>query len=134
MSSYLNIYGVLKDTKKKISLASFSRSHSFYQAINENMSVVWAGNEDVYTDLTSVEVHRVISDVNKQISDVDIRLSEYERHANGNVDIINDILSFKEYREELVSTREYLYFLNELIDNTTYDYENAFEKIVCNIS
>ena len=134
MSSYLNIYGVLKDSEKKIYLAGFSRNHPLYQAINENISVAWAGNEDVYTDLTSVEVQRVISDINKQISEVDNRLSEYERYASGNIDIINDILSFKEYREELVSTKEYLYFLEELIDNTTYNYENAFEKIVCNIS
>lgn len=134
MSSYLNIYGVLKDSEKKIYLAGFSRNHSLYQAINENIGVAWAGNEDVYTDLTSKKVQNVISDVNKQISDIDKRLSEYEKYANGNTDIINDIIRFKEFREVLISTREYLYFLNELIDNTTYDFENAFEKLVCNIS
>ncbi|MGN0966517.1 MAG: hypothetical protein ACI4OP_02870 [Candidatus Coprovivens sp.] len=134
MSSYLNIYGVLKDSEKKISLASFSRSHQLYQELNDNLSIPWAGNDDVYMDLTNTDIQRVISNVNKQISEVDKRLSEYERHANGNIDIINDILSFKEYREELISTREYLYFLEELIDNTTYNYEDAFEKIICNIS
>ena len=68
------------------------------------------------------------------MEDIDKKINEYEKHANGNIDIINDILDLKEYREELVSTREYLEFLDELIDNTTYNFENAFEKIVCNIS
>lgn len=133
MSSYLNIYGVLKDSKKKIYLAGFSRNHPLYQAIGENIYVT-CGEEETYTDLTNNEVQKVILDVNKQIAEVDKRLSEYERHANGNIDIINDILNIKEFREELVSTKEYLYFLEELIDNTTYNYEDAFEKIVCNIS
>lgn len=132
MSSYLNIYGVLKDSGKKIYLAGFSRNHSLYQAISDNISTSWDG--EVYTDLTSTEVQSVISDVNKQISDIDKRLSEYEKYANGNPDIINDIIRFKEFREVLISTREYLYFLDELINNTTYDYEDAFEKLVCNIS
>lgn len=134
MSSYLNIYGVLKDPKKMVYLASFSRNHSLYQAISDNIYVTWGGDEKTYTDLTSTDVQRVISSINKQISDIDKRISECERHANGNMDIINDIISFKEFREELVSTKEYLYFLDELIDNTTYNYEDAFEKIVCNIS
>lgn len=134
MSSYLHIYGVLKDSKKRIHLASFCRNHSLYQVISDNIYVTWGGDEKTYTDLTSTDVQRVISSINKQISDVDKRISEYERHTNGNMDIINDIIRFKEFREGLVSTKEYLYFLEELIDNTTYDYEDAFEKIVCNIS
>lgn len=133
MSSYLNIYGVLKDPEKRVHLASFGRNHSLYQAINDNIYVT-CGDEPTYTDLTGTDVQRVISSINKQISDVDKRISEYERHTNGNMDIINDIIRFKEFREVLVSTKEYLYFLEELIDNTTYDYEDAFEKIVCNIS
>lgn len=134
MSSYLNIYGVLKDSDKKINLAGFSRSNQFYQELNDHINIAWAGDEDVFTELTSTLVHTVISDINQQISDLDKRILEYEKHANGNIDIINDILSFKEYREELVFTRTYLKFLNELIDNTTYGFKNAFEKIVCNIS
>ena len=132
MSSYLNIYGILKDSGKKIYLAGFSRNHSLYQAINDNINI--SRDENVYTDLTSKKVQSVISDVNKQISDIDKRLSEYEKYANGNPDIINDIIRFKEFREVLISTREYLYFLDELTENTTYDYEDAFEKLVCNIS
>lgn len=134
MSSYINIYGVLKNSDKKINLVGFSRNHQFYQELNEHINIAWAGDKDIYTELTSSLVQSVISDVEQQISNIDKKINEYEKHANGNIDIINDILDLKEYREELVSTREYLEFLDELIDNTTYNFENAFEKIVCNIS
>lgn len=132
MSSYLNIYGVLKEDDRKICIVSYSRSCPIYQTLYENLHIEWAGNEDRYTELTTEKVNAVLSEVKNQISNLEKRINEYEKHANGNMDVINEILNSREYLEELISTREYLYFINDIIDNVNYS--DTLKGIVCNIS
>lgn len=134
MSSYLNIYGVLRDTGNKIELISFSRNHSVYQELTENLSIAHVGNEETYTKLDEFNISDALNSIQSSISNTENRIIEYEKHAGGNIEIINDIIEFKEYVKELKSTAEYLNFIKELINNTTYGWDNTFEKIVCNIS
>lgn len=53
MSSYLNIYGIPKEGDKPIEIVSFSRFHCVYGAICDEINIAWAGNSDVYTNLTT---------------------------------------------------------------------------------
>lgn len=132
MSSYLNIYGVLKEDDRKICIVSYSRNCPIYQTFYENLNIEWAGNDDKYTELTTEKVNAVLYEVKNQISNLEKRINEYEKHANGNMDVINEILNSREYLEELISTREYLYFINDIIDNVNYS--DTLKGIVCNIS
>ena len=61
MSSYLNIYGISKEGDRPIEIVSFSRSHCVYGAICDEINVAWAGNSDVYTDLTTEMIGTIVA-------------------------------------------------------------------------
>ena len=64
MSSYLSIYGVERATDNKLLLVSYSRSNGFYQAINDNMSVVFDnGEEPQYSEITLENITDAMDDV-----------------------------------------------------------------------
>lgn len=168
MSSYLSIYGVERATDNKLLLVSYSRSNGVYQAINDNMSVVFDnGEEPQYSEITLENITDAMDDVKKDIDDANRRINEFEKIAFRKVDsideeslekmeeeqpspeyddyvdenekmdifeIVNEILSWKEYVDELYCTYYKLEFILNMLDEIEYNDESDFSKIVCNIN
>jgi prephenate dehydrogenase len=142
MSSYLNIYvrPNIKDGKesKKMCLMSVSRSHPLYQAINEAGSFyaytsIGENTEERFYELTSNLINSICKDSSEEIMAAEKRLKEYEKYASGNSEIIQDIISTKEYLEEIKETYNQLCFIRQIVD----DVENGFTdfgKVFINIS
>lgn len=142
MSSYLNIYVLPKindgQEPKKMLLYSVSRSSDLYQAINEAGSFyaytsISENAEEHFYELTSNLLSALCQNSNEEIQVVEKRLNEYEKHAAGNSEIIQDIISTKEYLEELKGTYNELCFIKQLVDDIESGYTD-FEKVFINIT
>lgn len=142
MSSYLNIYvqPKMKDGKesKKMCLMSFSRSHPLYQAIDEAGSFyaytsIGENAEEQFYELSSDLINSICQDSNTEIQITEKRLNEYEKYAAGNSEIIQDIISTKEYLEELKETYNQLCFIRQIVDDVENDFSD-FEKVFINIA
>lgn len=123
MSSYLNIYAVPKESDKKLLLFSYSRSHPTYQAFYEYGGIAYAGIENKYTKVTLSMMEDITADAYKEMYDTKSKIAEYEKYAAGNTDIIQDIISTKEYYNELQENYYRLCIIKEMV----YD----IEKIDC---
>lgn len=142
MSSYLNIYvqPKMKDSKesKKMCLLSVSRSHPLYQAIDEAGSFyaytsIGENAKEQFYELSSDLMSSICQDSNAEIQIVEKRLNEYKKYAAGNSEIIQDIISTKEYLEELKETYDELCFLRQIVDDVKNDFSD-FEKVFINIA
>lgn len=90
MSSYLNIYGIPKEGDKPIEIVSFSRSHCVYRAICDEINIAWAGNSDVYTNLTTEMIDQVAMVV-EECSELTNAICKFRRGRVGEDDIITEI-------------------------------------------
>ena len=151
MSCYLNFYGVpckprengddedllpkaeLDETKKPICIVSFSRNSEIFQYFDENCSIHFCYNETKYTDIEESDVDRVIGDINNDIRSSEKRLAEYEKYAGSNPDFIQDILSTKEYIEDLTRALHYAEFIGHIVRDASLAYSDGFGKIVANM-
>ena len=146
MSSYLNIYLVPKgnkdkpkdfplisDAQKPLLFCSFSRNHPIYSAISEAISPKWAGNEDVYTELTTENLGYAIEELNDEIDLMYKKIHEYELHANGNQECIEQLIEYKEMYKDMLKNSENLEFIKWFVSDVNNNYTD-FEKVLCNIS
>lgn len=133
MSSYLSFYLKLKEENTKpVFLTCYHRNDPIYQSFYENISIAYTGNEEAYTYLTTHDVDRVISNLKGDISNIKKRIAAYKEHANGNLEIIDEIISSEDYLEELTSTLHSVYFIQDLVNNA----ENSigdYSEVLCNI-
>ena len=127
MSSYLTIYGIKKE--EKFSILSFSRSHSLYQELSDNLSIPW----DTEYELTEDRINYVIKELGEQLESLNTKITEYKLNANGNLDVINEIISLKEYRGELEYVKAYLYIILGMVNEAEYGGKDKFDKIVCKV-
>lgn len=131
MSSYLNIYGILKDDNKKkpqlvLSISSYEK---LYQDFVENERIAFMGNlNEAYSDLTIEMMENIMHEIKSDITSTEKRIVEYEKYASKNESYIHEILEFKEYLEDLKRR----YYFAELINIMVSDEYSAFEKFVCN--
>lgn len=135
MSSYLNFYIVPKEENSKpISLISYSRNNNVYNYFNENLNPAYIGIKEIqYTELNISKIDLVLDDINSDINSINNRLLEYEKHANGNIEIIEEILNQKEYLKEVINAKNIVEFIKSLILESTYSWSN-YNKVLCNIS
>lgn len=135
MSSYLNFYIVPKEKNSKpISLISYSRNNNVYSYFNENLNPAYIGTEETqYTELDISKIELVLNDINSDINSINNRLLEYEKYANGNIEIIEEILSQKEYLEDIINAKNIVEFIKSLILESTYSWSD-YNKVLCNIS
>lgn len=140
MSSYLNIYGVNKKTKEKELIVDYSRSNEMYGLLYDGLMITSAysfnGGEDEeerYTKITASDVERAIGGEQEFIGRMEKRLVEMEKYANGNTEIIDEIISLKETIRETQQTVNKADFLLDILYDTENGY-NAFEEIVANIT
>ena len=128
MSSYLSFYLVPKaHPEEKLLLQSFSRSNEVYQRFFDNLSVAYAGNEEKYTKLTVSDVESVIRDLDDDIAKAEARRVEYEKFCHGNSELIEEMISTKEYIRDLQSTRDYISFIRDILADLDYS------DVLCNI-
>lgn len=157
MSSYLTFYLVPKKTTKKysfdgsqnteeeiklsegkpLSFLTYSRSSDIYQAFNENLNVVYIGNDDEpkYEELTLDKIDYVISEQEDDIKKTEQRLeTDYKMLKNGAAidDMWEDIHSMEDYlreqREVLQEIKYIKFWVTECIEGY-----NQFEKVLMNI-
>ena len=131
MSSYLSFYLVPKaHPEEKLLLQSFSRSNEVYQRFFDNLSIAYAGNEEKYTKLTVSDVESVIQDLDGDIAKAEARRVEYEKFCHGNSELIEEMISTKEYIRDLQSTRDYISFIRDVLTDLDY---SGFSDVLCNI-
>lgn len=131
MSSYLNIYGVPKEGEP-IKIVSFSRSHCVYSPFCDTLNIAWAGENKVYTDLTTSDVEQVIKDISSDLKSANSRLQIYEKYASQNPEYIQEIISLQEYIEELNTTIHYCEMIGIIVMHSSLSF-SGFSKICCNI-
>lgn len=135
MSSYLTFYIVPKEEgSKPISLLSYTRSSDVYQYYKDNAHPVFIGNDDEpqYSEVTLEKMDWVLDDLKRDIDKASTRMSEYEKHAAGNTDIIEEIISQKEYISDLQYALTKLEFIKDIVQEATYSWTD-FNKVLCNI-
>lgn len=131
MSSYLSFYLVPKaHPEERLLLQSFSRSNEVYQRFFDNLSIAYAGNEEKYTKLTVSDVESVIRDLDDDIAKAEARRVEYEKFCHGNSELIEEMISTKEYIRDLQSTRDYISFIRDILADLDY---SGFSDILYNI-
>ena len=137
MSSYLNIYLKRKENPEGSPLLfmSFSRNHPIYRAIVESIAPVWAGNEDVYTELTYENLTECIDTLDKEINHIVNKIIEYEKAVlkNPKSDIIEQLIEYKEIYKEIEENNHNLVFMRWFTDDITKGYSD-FSKVLCNIT
>lgn len=133
MSSYLNLYMLPKEGKKKLLFYSVSRNSNIYQAFNE-YGIAYSSNEEKYTLVTKDMMSTMVNEAKADLDKWNKRLEELEKHAAGNAEIIEDIISSKEYQEELQDTYNELCFIRNIVaDIEMFDFFDI-EGIYANIS
>lgn len=137
MSSYLNIYLVKKESSKDSPLLfmSFSRNHPIYKAIEETIAPVWAGNKNVYTELTYDNLTECINTLDTFINNLVSKINEYEKAIlkNPKSDIIEQLVEYKELYKEMEENNHNLTFIRWFTDDITKGYSD-FSKVLCNIT
>ena len=137
MSSYLNIYLKRKENHEGSPLLfmSFSRNHPIYRAIVEAIAPVWAGDEDIYTELTYENLTECIDTLDEEINHIVNKIIEYEKAVlkNPKSDIIEQLIEYKEIYKEIEENNHNLVFIRWFTDDITKGYSD-FSKVLCNIT
>ena len=137
MSSYLNIYLKRKENPEGSPLLfmSFSRNHPIYRAIVEAIAPIWAGDEDVYTELTYENLTECIDTLDEEINHIVNKIIEYEKAVlkNPKSDIIEQLIEYKEIYKEIEENNHNLVFIRWFTDDITKGYSD-FSKVLCNIT
>lgn len=147
MSSYLNIYIKQKGTDNTVDVTEYSRSHPMYDVLREEVGIVYIGNGDKprYSGLSAASLNAAVKEYDQKIAKetqrIDTRMDalkllDDERAKKVCSDILSDIDTMKEYREELEETKhelEHLAWLANVIEaNAEYSWHKT-EKLVANI-
>lgn len=102
---------------------SYSRSSDIYQNVNERGNYYSATGEK--KELSNETIRDIIDDLQEQINNCELYISTSKELKSPDV---QEIVSHKQYKEELEQTRQYFLFLMNLLK----DYEfNDIEGIYC---
>lgn len=137
MSNYLNIYLKRKENPEGSPLLfmSFSRNHPIYRAVVDAIAPVWAGDENIYTELTYDNLTECINTLDTDISNLVNKINEYEKTVlkNPKSDIIEQLVEYKELYKEMENDNSNLVFIRCFTDDITKGYSD-FSKVLCNIT
>ena len=137
MSNYLNIYLKRKENPEGSPLLfmSFSRNHPIYRAVVDAIAPVWAGDENIYTELTYDNLTECINTLDIDISNLVNKINEYEKTVlkNPESDIIEQLVEYKELYKEMENDNSNLVFIRCFTDDITKGYSD-FSKVLCNIT
>lgn len=119
MSSYLNICIPLENDKH-ITIGEWSRSSDIYTAFNENCNVPY--DFDNAKELTTNELSYVYNNIKEDIEKTKRRLRELEKYANGNIEIINEIIEWKDYIKDKQQVLNYVNVLQDILQTMNPSY------------
>lgn len=131
MSSYLTFYAKFKGDDKKHYILSYSRNNEIYQYFDDNLNIAYCGNEMKYTEITINDIELVLSNIKEYIDKGEKRLQEYEKHAAGNQECIEEIIQMKEYITDLYKTYYKILTIQDMISDINIC--GDIEHIYCNI-
>lgn len=128
MSSYLNICIPLENDKL-ITIGEWSRNSNIYTEFNENCNVPY-GSKNA-EELTNEDLNSVYDNSKQEIEKTKKRLEELEKHANGNLDIIEEILNWKEYIEDHQKVLNYVSVLKDILYslNPPYNPDKSYKLV-----
>lgn len=134
MSSYLSVYLHDKKSGENKYLTCYSRNSSIYQALSENIDIAFCGEDDEkFTTVNYGDIDGVIDNLKEDREKAQRRLTETERYAKDNADLIDDIISYKEYIADINSSIDQLSVFSHII----YDICEGggdFDAVLMNIS
>lgn len=85
-----------------------------------------------YTELTEEKIDWVIHDLKSDISKAQKRVEEYEHHVDGNMDIIEEIISQKDYIDDLKYALSETEFIKQFVTEATHSWSD-YNKVLCNV-
>ena len=139
MSSYLNIYllpQVTEENKepKHLLLDQYSRNSDIYQAFSKNIHPIyaWKDDKEQFEELTEEKLSLVREGVKEDYDKGKNRLDEYEKHCT-TVEILDEIVGWKEYLAELKETLSYISFLSNILFLCKHTTWGGFQGIYINI-
>jgi hypothetical protein len=103
------------------------------RAICDEINIAWAGNSDVYTNLTAEMIDQVVRSIEEDLKSCTSRLQIYEKYASQNSEYIHEIISLQEYIEELNTTKSYCEMIGTIVTQCSLSL-SGFSKICCNVS
>ena len=142
MSCYLTFYGVPKvDLVKKedgseikpIPIVSFSRNNDIYRYFDENCNIYFCFDKTDYTEINDSHINLIENDIKEDIRKSEKRLTEYEKVAHDNPELVNEIISIKEYLEDLYTALHYTEFISFMVNECSSYTTIGFSKIVANL-
>ena len=146
MSSYMKFYGVPRDRSKEsgdgkvenkdakpVNIITFSRNDDVYRYFDENCNIPYCYDKTTYRDITSDDIDRVVCDIRGDISSTEKRIAEYSKYADKNEQYVLEIISSRDYLEELQKTLHYVEFIGLIVAEAEDKYCGDFTKIVANI-
>ena len=131
MSSYLTFYAKFKGDDKKHYILSYSRNNEIYQYFDDNLNIAFCYDETKYTEITINDIELVLSNIKEDIDKGEKRLQEYEKHADGNQECIEEIIQIKEYVTDLYKTYYKILTIQDMISDINIC--GDIEHIYCNI-
>ena len=84
-----------------------------------------------YTEITINDIELVLSNIKEYIDKGKARLHEYEKHADGNLECIEEIIQMKEYVADLYKTYYKILTFQDILSNINIS--SDIEHIYCNI-
>ena len=87
----------------------------------------------IITELTEALVDSVIQYLYIDLRNAEARVLEYEKHADGHMDIIEEILHQHEYIDDLKYAIHQAEFILDLVHTTEYPCSGVKRTILCNI-
>lgn len=127
MSCYLNFYLKDKKTNEYKNFLSFSSNNDLFQEIDENFYIKYFSEGKLEDNVTKIELadfDHIINNISKDIYNIEHKIIEYEKHCNGNIDIINDIVQLKDYLKEKIEIKNKIELLSSIELDCVNDFTN----------
>lgn len=127
MSCYLNFYLKDKKTNEYKNFLSVSSNYDLYQEIDENFYIKYFSEGKLEDNVTKIELadfDHIINNISKDIYNIEHKIIEYEKHCNGNIDIINDIVQLKDYLKEKIEIKNKIELLSSIELDCVNDFTN----------
>lgn len=120
MSSYLSIYASFKGDEKKHLLHTVSRSSELYTTLNDNLTLKFSYKDTIYNKVESTDLLSVLQSVKDDIDASEKRVYQYEKYAANNSSYIEEIITLKEYIQELNTIYSEIQLFFCMLDSDDY--------------
>lgn len=128
MSSSLYFKGKIRGENKYVTIFAFPGSSNIYEIFKDNLTIPFhSTTNSVGMIFREKDIDYLIDEINIENNKYLNKITEYEKHANGNLDIINEIVELKEIVNDNNIVKEFCFILYNLLEQT--EFINGFENI-----